>query len=96
MIERPPKQACGCKPPGSATSAASMARAVGVRQRYDWLWVPAEGWVRWDEIQRQVDQAFRAWRARRAFNGTFMGGGMERGIQVALARRAGAALKRAA
>jgi multidrug resistance efflux pump len=32
-------------------------------------WIPGEGWVRWTELQKQIDRAFQDWRMRRALAG---------------------------
>ena len=54
---------------GGATSAASMSGVTGTRGRWDALWVPGEGWVKWTEIYEQVDRAFQAWRWKCALSG---------------------------
>lgn len=54
---------------GGATSAASMAGKTGVKEMFWTVYIPGEGWVKWTEIQAQIDRAFRDWLHRKAMQG---------------------------
>lgn len=54
---------------GGATSAAKMSGRSGIAEYATKCWIPGEGWVRWTELQKQIDRAFQDWRMRRALAG---------------------------
>lgn len=55
---------------GAASSASKMNRLVGTRPRAAaWVWVPGEGWVKWVDIERQVERAHLDWRQKKAMQG---------------------------
>jgi hypothetical protein len=55
---------------GAATSAAKMNARSGVRAMSSlWLYVPGEGFVRWQEIEQQVHEAYINWRRKKAMEG---------------------------
>ena len=55
---------------GAASSASKMNRLVGTRARAaSWVWVPGEGWVKWVDIERQVEKAHLDWRQKKAMQG---------------------------
>ena len=58
---------------GSATSAAKMNGRSGIAQVSSWwLYIPGEGYVRWQEIQRQFAEAYLNWRRRKAMEGVLI------------------------
>lgn len=51
---------------GAASSAAKHRRS-GIRERSGlWVYVPGEGFIKWNKIQEQVARAFRCWQWRQA------------------------------
>lgn len=65
-------------PAGGASSAAKVSGSFGVREWQEKVFIPGEGWVRWREIQAQVDEAHRRWRQKMAMMGRFIFDGSER------------------
>lgn len=58
---------------GAATSAAKMNRRPGLIQASSlWLYVPGEGFIRWSEIELQVEEAYLQWRRRKAMQGVLI------------------------
>ena len=51
------------------SSAAQQNPAVGVHHHYTRVWIPGEGWIKWATIERQVSEAYRKWRWRKAMAG---------------------------
>lgn len=63
---------------GGATSAAKLAGHSGFVHYVTKVWIPGEGWVRWTELKRSVDEAFNRWRIRKAMLGQRVFDGAER------------------
>ena len=63
----------GVRISGSATSAAAMnCRAGQAEMSSLWVYVRGEGFVRWAEIEDQVNEAYRQWRRKKAKQGVFI------------------------
>ena len=76
---------------GGATIAAKLAGHSGFVHYVTKVWIPGEGWVRWTELKRSVDEAFTRWRIRKAMLGHRVFDGAERTqaqIHEAQARKA--------
>lgn len=42
------------------------------------LWVPGEGWVRWCDLMREVEQKFSQWCAKKSVQGVKLADGWSR------------------
>jgi len=63
---------------GAATSAAKMNCRSGVEAVSGWwIYVPGEGFVKWRELELQVNEAHRQWRIRKSLEGVRVVDGWE-------------------
>ncbi len=63
----------GVRVGGSSTSAAAMnCRAGRAEVSSLWVYVRGEGFVRWAEIEEEVNEAYRQWRRKKAEQGVYI------------------------
>jgi len=67
------RHAPGMRISGAATSAAKMNGRPGVAPVSGlWLYVRGEGFVRWADIELEVEKAYLQWRRKKAMEGVFI------------------------
>lgn len=70
---RAPSTAPGMRISGAATSAAKMNHRPGFAALSTvWVYIRGEGFVRWSEIEAQVQEAYLQWRRKKSLEGVLI------------------------